>query len=631
MRRVLAVFSFLFMLPFCARAAGPTYISEIAWAGSSASLADEWLELCGGSGTDLSGWSIEGASASPVTLAEGSVIPDSGAYLIANYSADDAKSTLAYAPDLVTTSVSLSNSDLFIILRDATGAVVDMVGAEGSAPSAGTSGDAKASMERVDPALDGSDPAAWMTAVVSLGFDTDANEAGSPGSCPVLAAAQEEAPAETTVSSTATEPVAPQSRATPEEPMSAVRISEIYPSPNAGEDEWVELVNPSNVGEFLDGWTIEDASGTKTKLGGLLMPWARYVIGSPKGSLNNDGDAVILKDALTRVVDRVDYPKTKKGEAYMRVELREEFRMTLTPTRGGTNVFTTTEIPAETETAAVTAVPAPLPASPTSVPAVAQSPTAVSTVKLPVVAPNAAPKSAATKAAPAKATVPAKPAPHSRYKGDAYAATIVVPPGVYAKTRAYVQRGDVIEELRFSTSPGAAWSVGDRVTFVAQKKSEGAVTFLLANPNSVRVTGSASATFAVAESWPSGAGGYRFTAEVASVHGNAIEVKLGGVEGDVLAPSGTGSALKPGDAIQVEGFIAPGPRPQVVLPYDHALRLFKAYAPEEPTAGRAKMPAWMTVALTLVVAIAGLLAYLRAQRLKRIALTAAPMDAEAWE
>src|SRR5690349_842047 len=116
MHRFLAACSLLFVLPFSVRASGPVFFSEVAWAGSSASLADEWLEICGAPGTDLSGWSLEGASANPIALAAGSVIPASGAYLVANYGDADARSTLAVAPDLVTTAVALSNSSLFLTL-----------------------------------------------------------------------------------------------------------------------------------------------------------------------------------------------------------------------------------------------------------------------------------------------------------------------------------------------------------------------------------------------------------------------------------------------------------------------------------------------------------------------------------
>jgi len=163
------------MLPFSVRASGPAFISEVAWAGSSASLADEWLELCGPAGTDLSGWSVEGASAEPLAFPDGSAIPASGAFLIANYARDDARSTLDAAPDLVTTAVSLSNSALAVVLRDAAGNAVDSAG-DGSAPAAGTSGAAKSSMERADVAALGAELAGDQTAHEARGANHQVHE-----------------------------------------------------------------------------------------------------------------------------------------------------------------------------------------------------------------------------------------------------------------------------------------------------------------------------------------------------------------------------------------------------------------------------------------------------------------------
>ena len=239
MRRLLAACSLVFLLPSAVRASSP-FLSEIAWAGSSASLADEWVEICAAPGTDLSGWSIEGAAGSPIVLPDGSAAPASGAFLVANYAADDPKSTLAAAPHLVTTAVSLSNSALALALRDATGVVVDTAG-DGGAPEAGSNAAPKASMERVGITT-------WMTTSTSSGFDDGAAELGTPGSCasfeeasaPDLPAREDSAtstimvPEPEPAHDAATEPSEP-----PASPMAAIRVSEIYPSPLSGEKEWL--------------------------------------------------------------------------------------------------------------------------------------------------------------------------------------------------------------------------------------------------------------------------------------------------------------------------------------------------------------------------------------------------------
>ena len=645
MQRFLAACSLLFLLPFSVRASAPAYLSEIAWAGSSASLADEWIEICGAPGVDLSGWTLEGASSAALALPDGALIGPSGAYLVANYGDADPKSTLNVAPDLTTTAIALSNTTLLVTLRDASGAAVDVAGASGAAPFAGASGEARSTMERLDASLDGGSAAAWASASTSAGFDSGTSGFGTPGTCPVSAATSEAGPDAPPASAASTDAVAsasetpptsaaaaasegpltpaepPKAASAPEEPLSAIRISELYPSPRSGEREWAELVNRGNVGEFLDDWTIEDAAGTKTRLSGLLLPWARRVIEAPHGSLNNDGDTVILRDARGRALDRVAYPKIAKGEAYMRLELQDAFASTRTPTPGAANVLTeAAEEPAPEEPAALSA-----PREDThAVPEATPKPPIATDAPRPSAAPRPTPTTPTKKAAKAKA-------PAAKYKGASYVATVIAPPGVYAKARAYVQREGAIEELRLSKAPTDAWAVGDRIAFVAQRKSEGAVAFLLANPNSVRVLGSASATFATSDAWPAAPGGYAILADISAIRGDALEVAVGGVEGDVLLPSGSASALKPGDTVRVEGFVAPGPRPRMILPYAHALRLMKARASDPEPAAPMRMPGALAIGLTAAAGVVGLAAYLRMQRLKRLALLSAPVDDGAWE
>src|SRR3989338_10481337 len=122
--------------------ANHVYLSEIAWAGSSLSTSDEWLELFNplNEAIDLSGWSIEGAASSQGTLLipSGSFIEPGQTFLVSNYSADNEKSTLNSLPNYVTSDISLSNSSLKLTLKDAQGIVVDLAG-DGNSPFAGAS------------------------------------------------------------------------------------------------------------------------------------------------------------------------------------------------------------------------------------------------------------------------------------------------------------------------------------------------------------------------------------------------------------------------------------------------------------------------------------------------------------
>ncbi len=636
MKRFLAAFAFLCLVPFSARAAGPIYISEVAWAASSLSTADEWLEVCGPSGTDISGWKIDGAAANGLLLPDGSVIPASGAFLISNYSADDPKSTLAALPDFVTTSVALSNANLFLVLQDPSGAVIDIDGASGSAPLAGTSGGIKASMARVVPLLSGDTEEAWVNSSSSTGFDPDATELGTPGTCMMIENAHEDSatttpPAALVIAPSLEEPPASNP---PNEPMSAMRISETYPAPLSGENEWIELVNPSATGELLEGWTIEDGKGTVTKLSGLLLPWERMVIASPKGSLNNDGDLVILKDARGRIVDGVAYgawdtalyPRignVKKGFSLIRIELQDTFDVTETPTPGAANILTRTVEKAE-ETLPLSFRPERSEVEESMRPKTDPSAT-LGMTKVEVRSVQDDKKTLAVKTAPKP---PTQAVAKSKYKGSAYTAVIAVPPGVYSKTRFYIMTPEAVREVRLSKSSGTLFTPGQRISFVAQSKTENGDAFLLANPNSIRALDrSASTTFAAITAWPNTPGAYAFTAEVIALKTGGMEVRVNGAEGDVLLPSAI-SALKPGDRVTIEGFVSPGVRPRVVLPGNAFVRLL-ASSPVElsPRDLPRTRLSWPTMALLTFVAVgAGFVVYVRGERLKRLALVAAPIE-----
>lgn len=161
------------------------FISEIGWAGTSKSTADEWLELANREEIeiDVSGWIIEGASAggSFLTLPDGAKIPPRSSYLIANYSAESDKSALAAPPNYVNTAISLSNSALRLVLKDKNGCQVDEAGDGGAPFFGGTGTEGTVSMVRLEPLINGILTVAWTAAEDSNGFDTNTNDKGAPG------------------------------------------------------------------------------------------------------------------------------------------------------------------------------------------------------------------------------------------------------------------------------------------------------------------------------------------------------------------------------------------------------------------------------------------------------------------
>lgn len=153
------------------------FISEVNWAGSTSSNADEWLELTNPleKAIDLSGWSIDGAATSGGVLAlpEGASVASHSTYLIANY--DASHSTLAVTPDFVTSAVALSNSGLRLVLRDRSSTEIDTVG-DGGSPIAGSAAGGSAGIASMIWSLSG-----WISATISSGFDADVVQYGTPG------------------------------------------------------------------------------------------------------------------------------------------------------------------------------------------------------------------------------------------------------------------------------------------------------------------------------------------------------------------------------------------------------------------------------------------------------------------
>lgn len=378
------------------------YISEVNWAGSSLSLADEWLEITNGSSQtmDLSGWIVDGAAASggALQIAAGTTIASQQTILIANYNVGDAKTTLTVTPALVTSAVSLANSNLTLRLIDPSGVVHDTL-AFGSSPSAGSSSPFTSAVRT------GAESVVSATASRNL---LDTNQLGTPGDVDVVALditevtenpapevqnesedsiatpipeeIQQEEDTESTDSidpccgctcveeSNSTlveeeplftsapitsEPIA-QEQNEPEEVVEETLdeiVEEILGNPEdlilsefvsdpADGVEWIELFNPSVHRVDIAGMYITDSVGGKTTLAGLLESRAYSVIENPKGKLNNDADSVLLYTKEGTLIAEVHYGTTaleaaEKGESIGLVA--QEWQVLASPTKGDAN------------------------------------------------------------------------------------------------------------------------------------------------------------------------------------------------------------------------------------------------------------------------------------------------------
>ena len=125
-----------------------------------------------------------------------------------------------------------------------------------------------------------------------------------------------------------------------------VLINEFLSSPGEDEDEWVELISNCSQMVNLEGWTLEDGSGTKTTLSGTFDKY--FVIDSPKGKLNNAGDVIILKNANGQIIDEIVYgtwqeqvgPKAPGASFSLALDPNtHEFALCAKPTKGSANII----------------------------------------------------------------------------------------------------------------------------------------------------------------------------------------------------------------------------------------------------------------------------------------------------
>ncbi len=125
----------------------------------------------------------------------------------------------------------------------------------------------------------------------------------------------------------------------------SIVVNEIMYAPRSGEPEWIELMNAGPGPVHIGGWTISDASGTRSSpLPAVVVPAGGSVVvtrdlqqfalsrGAPPcdavapgsmPSLNNGGDAVIVRSAGGVTIDSVAYAPVWGGAAGMSLERRD--------------------------------------------------------------------------------------------------------------------------------------------------------------------------------------------------------------------------------------------------------------------------------------------------------------------
>ncbi len=307
-------------------------ISEVGWAGSEVNNSDEWLELTnlGDEVVDLTGWSLVGGATGGDTLGlpDDAMIQPNSTYLITNYALDDEKSTLNVESDFTTTSLSLSNSSFGISLQDASLTIVDVAGDGGAPPAGSTSSETeegdflpRSSMQRVD--CDGMLDESWVSTTESVGFEETATELGAPGALESLTALEScetfnyqpydtnQDDSQTTDEDSESDNEDPTTETDPTDPTSTydnMIINEFVSDPVTGNNEWVEIYNPTDSVYILAGYQIREASGKTTDLPDQYLASGQFVVVEKiSGNLNNSGDTIELLDPEGVVLDQVTY------------------------------------------------------------------------------------------------------------------------------------------------------------------------------------------------------------------------------------------------------------------------------------------------------------------------------------
>lgn len=234
MKIILFVIGILFPLSVQAQVA----ISEVMWAGTDVSTADEWLIIESTSDTPISldGWSItkrasDGSQVPMITFEEDVELQPGQRYLISNY--DIENSALTVSPDLVTSSVSLTNTKLLLQIVRSDGEVVDTVDDGVGVPFAGSK-DPLSVMKRIDIFSPGEEKSNWKSVPLfhssysstsSYSLSLSSSQSSSSSSIP------------------------------------SIIISEILTRPKEGSDyEWIEIANVGEHDVNIESWEIKSGS-----------------------------------------------------------------------------------------------------------------------------------------------------------------------------------------------------------------------------------------------------------------------------------------------------------------------------------------------------------------------------------
>ncbi|MBT4120886.1 MAG: PKD domain-containing protein [Candidatus Magasanikbacteria bacterium] len=95
---------------------------------------------------------------------------------------------------------------------------------------------------------------------------------------------------------------------------SGLIINEFVSDPVSGENEWIEIYNPTTSSIDLTGWKLYDGMGSIASPTSTIEAGGFFVIELSSSKLNNSGDIIILKNDLDEIVDSVSYGDWDDGD-----------------------------------------------------------------------------------------------------------------------------------------------------------------------------------------------------------------------------------------------------------------------------------------------------------------------------
>ena len=283
-------------------------ISEVAWAGTQASVFDEWIELYndGSSTVDLTNWRIQTLDGDPPITLSGNIAP--GSYLVLERGSQN---VVQGVTGLVYSANLLDDTGETLYLLDDTSSIVDTVNSNGGVWPAGTSSPDFRTMERTGNVPDSD--YVWLTFddTTFIAQDAGGNDIyGTPGAAWGF---NNLSPTGTPTNT----PVPPTS--TPTGALTVLINEVAWAGTDASSsDEWIELYNPSANLVDLTGWTLKAGDGSPSiALVGSIPSGGYFLLERTDdmtvsdipadqiytGDMSNSGEILRLYDPSNVVVD----------------------------------------------------------------------------------------------------------------------------------------------------------------------------------------------------------------------------------------------------------------------------------------------------------------------------------------